>query len=293
MEIMGFRFLHPFDLYGTPLLIVCFGLLLLMERSRPLRNWTQPFYQRAVLNGIVALPAFVVLRLALIPAVVGVGAWAEVHGVGLLNWLAVPMALSAILGFLWLDYSLYLWHRLTHHVAFLWRFHNVHHTDQDLSVTTALRFHFGEMLISIAFRALAVLALGVPPLVVLAYELVFQLSVAFHHSNWALPFRFERMLNRVVVTPRMHGIHHSIVRRETDSNYSSLLTVWDRLHGTLRLDVPQGDITIGVPAYRTQEARKVLALWRMPFEKQKPHWKDAAGHLPDRPRQGDPKRMTP
>src|SRR5690606_5035552 len=120
---------------------------------------------------------------------------------------------------------------------FLWRFHNVHHLDPDLDVSTALRFHFGEIAFSAAFRVVQISAIGVGAPVYWAYELCFQAGTLFHHSNVRLPLRLERALSRLLVTPRMHGIHHSQVEAEASSNYGVLLPWWDLLHRTLRLNV--------------------------------------------------------
>jgi sterol desaturase/sphingolipid hydroxylase (fatty acid hydroxylase superfamily) len=171
-----------------------------------------------------------------------------------------------------LDYTLYLWHVLTHRVPFLWRFHVAHHVDLDLDASTALRFHFGELAISTVWRAAQVALIGVSPLSFSVWQTFLLLSVLFHHSNVRLPIEVERKLNLLFVTPRMHGIHHSIVREETDSNWSSGLTVWDWLHGTLRLNVPQYEITIGVPAYREAEEVGLAQVLKMPFARQRPTW---------------------
>ena len=151
----------------------------------------------------------------------------------------MPRALRVVLGFLLLDYTLYLWHRMNHHAPLLWRFHAVHHVDLDLDTTTGLRFHFGELAMAAGFRALQVLLLGVDRDTLRLWQQLLVLSVVFHHSNLELPVEIEARLNGLLVTPRMHGIHHSTRADETDSNYSSLLSCWDRLHRSLRLDVPQ------------------------------------------------------
>jgi sterol desaturase/sphingolipid hydroxylase (fatty acid hydroxylase superfamily) len=158
-------------------------------------------------------------------------------------------------------------------VPFLWRFHVVHHVDLDLSATTALRFHFAEMLLSVPWRAAQVALLGVSPRALSLWQTCLLVSILFHHSNLRLPIAVERRLARLVVTPRMHGIHHSTVQEETDSNWSSGLTLWDRLHGTLRLDVPQDGIVIGVPAYRDPEEVTLPALLAMPFGAERPTWR--------------------
>ena len=187
---------------------------------------------------------------------------------GVLQRLPLPRWLETLLGILLLDYSLYLWHVLLHRMSVLWRFHVVHHSDLDLDATTALRFHFGELALSIPWRAAQVLLIGVRPQVLQLWQQATLASIVFHHSNLRLPPGLERWLVWVVVTPRMHGIHHSIIEAETNSNWSSGLTLWDRLHGTLRLGVPQDAITIGVPAYRDPEELVLGRIFAMPFSTQ-------------------------
>jgi sterol desaturase/sphingolipid hydroxylase (fatty acid hydroxylase superfamily) len=171
-----------------------------------------------------------------------------------------------------MDYTLYLWHVLMHRVPFLWRFHLPHHVDLDLDASTALRFHAGELAIATGWRAMQVSLIGVSPLSLSVWQTFVLLSILFHHSNVRLPINVELKLNRIFVTPRMHGIHHSIVEEETNSNWSSGLTFWDWLHGTLRLNVPQDQITIGVPAYRNPEEIKLPQILEMPFVEQRPTW---------------------
>jgi sterol desaturase/sphingolipid hydroxylase (fatty acid hydroxylase superfamily) len=182
-----------------------------------------------------------------------------------------------ILAIVLLDYTLYVWHVLTHRVSWLWRFHLVHHVDRDLDASTALRFHAGELALSIPWRALQVAAIGVPPDALLLWQNIVLLSILFHHSNVELPIDVERLVARVVVTPRIHGIHHSIVPDETGSNWSSGLTVWDYLHGTLRLDVPQQVITIGVPAYPAPADVTLANSFALPFGEQRP-WRAFPGN---------------
>ncbi len=155
---------------------------------------------------------------------------------------------KGLVTFLILDYTNYLWHVLNHQLPMLWRFHLVHHTDPDLDVTTALRFHFGELIGFVFYRAAFVLLSGATALQVLVYEILFEAATQFHHSNWQLPYRLEKQLNKLIVTPRIHGIHHSMIREETDSNYSVIFSFWDRLHRTIKLNVPQNLIVTGVPS---------------------------------------------
>src|SRR5205807_5206629 len=150
-----------------------------------------------------------------------------------------------------------------------------------LDASTALRFHFAEMFASIPWRAGQVVLIGLTPFSFSVWQCVFLLSILFHHSNVELPISWERRLNRFIVTPRMHGIHHSIVERETNSNWSSGLTLWDWLHGTLRLNVPQGEITIGVPAFLEPKAVTLPRILAIPFEKQPPSWQFPTGSAPE------------
>jgi sterol desaturase/sphingolipid hydroxylase (fatty acid hydroxylase superfamily) len=143
----------------------------------------------------------------------------------------------------------------------------------DLSASTAIRFHFGEMFLSGLFRTLGVILIGVSPSTILVYEVAFEAWVAFQHSNWRLPFRLEKVLIVFFVTPRMHGIHHSDIQAETNSNFSNLLNVWDRIHRTMRLNVPQESIVIGVPAYKDEHGLSVKSLLGMPFTPQRDYWK--------------------
>jgi sterol desaturase/sphingolipid hydroxylase (fatty acid hydroxylase superfamily) len=189
-----------------------------------------------------------------------------------LNQWAMPTALQVLLSMALLDYTLYIWHVLSHKVPLLWRCHVVHHIDLDLDASTAIRFHFSELALSVLWRVLQVRCLGINPGALSLWQTFLMFNILFHHSNVKLPLQFEVVLNWLVVTPRMHGIHHSIIEAETNANWSSGLTLWDRVHHTYRMDIPQDNIVIGVPAYRLKEE---VGLWRMlilPFVSQPPIW---------------------
>lgn len=141
-----------------------------------------------------------------------------------------------------------------------------------MDVSTSFRFHFGEVFYSSGFRALQVYLLGISLFTYLVYELVFQCATLFHHSNVRLPITFERALNKIIVTPRMHGIHHSIVKDETNSNYSVIFRWWDLMHNTRQLNVKQSEVVIGVPAYSNPEDNKIWNLFVLPFRKQREYW---------------------
>jgi sterol desaturase/sphingolipid hydroxylase (fatty acid hydroxylase superfamily) len=263
-----------FDTYGVPVLLLMFIILFVLEGRFQLRKRVQTRWKRVVINFIVSIPAFALLRVAFIPVMIWLAVSNQTWRIGLNYLFAAPVAVKFIISFLLLDYSNYIWHILLHKLPVLWRFHLVHHTDLDLDVTTAFRFHFGEMIGSIIFRGAAIILIGVSPVMVLIYEIAFEAATQFHHSNIRLPFRLEKLLNYVIVTPRMHGIHHSVIRNETDSNYSIIFSFWDRVHKTVRLNVQQHQIVIGVPSYADERELTIGKLLALPFKKIRP-WQKA------------------
>ncbi|MCW5980918.1 MAG: sterol desaturase family protein [Bryobacteraceae bacterium] len=266
----------------TSLFLIAGACIILLEHKRPLRKHREPKLRRAARNAAVAAVAAIAVRWADAPVTGLLMNRAERRGWGLFRRRRLPLWLEVVAASLALDYSIYLWHVLLHRVPLLWRFHVVHHSDLDLDVSTAIRFHFGELLFSIPLRALQIAALGPSRFTFSLWQTCFGLCVFFHHSEIELPASLERRLAPFLVTPRMHGIHHSIVQRETDSNWSSGLSIWDRLHGTLRLNVPQQAVTIGVPAYREPEQVAAAALIAMPFQHQPPAWEFPDGGSPQR-----------
>jgi sterol desaturase/sphingolipid hydroxylase (fatty acid hydroxylase superfamily) len=272
------------DYVGRPLLACILLALLVLQWRFPLRRQYFSIVHRLVRNFVLSIPGFAIVRLAMLPIPISVAMWAQQNHIGLLNWLALPSWAVFIATFLLMDYAYWWWHWAMHMVPFFWRFHNVHHTDLDLDVSTAARFHFGEMILSIGFLSLAVVVFGVTPIMLAIFFIAFEAAVLFHHSNWRLPIKLERILNLIVVTPRMHGIHHSIVQRETNSNWGTIFCWWDKLHRTLRRDIPQNEITVGVAAYRDEHELTVGKLMALPFREQRP-WRLPNGEQPDRPPQ--------
>jgi len=147
------------------------------------------------------------------------------RGNNLLQAFSIPEPAKTLLAVALMDYTLYLWHILTHKNAKLWKFHVVHHIDLDLVASTVLRFHFGELFISVALRTIQVLLLGIGPQALRTWQTFLMLCILFHHSNIRLPKTFEKQLSKLIVTPRLHGVHHSIVPEEVNSNWSSGLTI--------------------------------------------------------------------
>lgn len=269
------------DHLSTPLLALLLLTLLCLQWRFPLRGQHFSLWRRLIRNFALSLPSHAILRWAMLPIPLAVGAWAGTRQIGLLHWMTLPDWARMIASILLLDYAYWWWHWANHQIPFFWRFHNVHHTDLDMDVTTASRFHFGEMIFSIGFLSLAVLLFGVGPLMLLSFFFVFEAATLFQHSNWRLPIALERVLNHVLVTPRMHGIHHSIVERETNSNWGTTFCWWDKFHRTLRRDIPQDEITIGVAAYRDEQELTIGQLFLLPFRRQR-EWRLPNGEQPER-----------
>ncbi|MEO1192950.1 MAG: sterol desaturase family protein [Pseudomonadota bacterium] len=163
-----------------------------------------------------------------------------------------------------LDCLIYWWHRANHVVPFLWRFHQVHHLDRTLDTTTALRFHPGEVLLSALARAGVILLLGFPLESVLVFETLVLLAALFHHSNLAIPAKLERVLSWIVVTPSIHWVHHHAIRADTDSNYATIFSIWDRLFGSRSATPRWREMPIGVE--RAKDA-SVATLFLLPFRR--------------------------
>jgi sterol desaturase/sphingolipid hydroxylase (fatty acid hydroxylase superfamily) len=216
-------------------------------------------------NAAVGGVSAVVVHLGETPVIVPFAILIDARGIGLLASLALPRWLNIVLACVLMDYTLYLWHVLTHKLPWLWRFHVVHHADLDLDASTAVRFHFGELLISIPWRLAQIAVIGTTPTALIVWQTATLVSILFHHSNAELPARLERALSRIIVTPRMHGIHHSVVDDQVNSNWSSGLALWDRIHGTFRLDVPQNAITIGVPEFQASGLVGLARMLALPF----------------------------
>lgn len=249
-----------------------FLVLLLLESRRSLRRPVEPKSHRVARNAALLASSAVCVAFLQAAFLAALIAGIERGRVGLLWLLPLSDGWRMAIGALLLDYTLWHWHRWNHVVPFLWRFHVIHHADRGLDASTGARFHFGEMSLSVGFRALQVVVTGADALTLAVWNALLIPSVLFHHSNLRLSPRVERLLLPFIVTPRMHTIHHSNFKEETDSNWSSLLSIWDRLHGTLRLDVPLDAVTIGVPAYGRPEAVTLGRMLIGPLLPQPDHW---------------------
>lgn len=228
-------------------------LLLIAERLFPVAIWKEGL-ARLGRNFGLALLNFVAGPLIVIPLTV----YATGHGLAWRPefWVGWP---GLLLDLLLLDLWIYWWHRINHLLPFLWRFHEVHHLDETLDASSALRFHFGEVILSAMVRAVVIVVLSVPLKSVVIFEIVIAFSALFHHSNLRLPQRFERLLSWVVVTPSIHWVHHHAVQRDTDSNYATVLSIWDRIFGSSSRTQRVADLLVGV------EGRQDKHLWGLIF----------------------------
>ncbi len=258
--------------YIPVILTGVFLFLFLLERFVPLRSVKHSLQWRLWINFGVTTLAFAINAVLVQPPTRFIMQWTNQKSLGLIHVVELPAAVEFAIAFLLMDLTFYYWHRANHRFSFLWRFHNVHHIDPDMDVSTAFRFHFMEIALSTGFRIVQIALIGVSAGTFAIYELIYLANTLFHHSNVRLPVEVERLLNIVLVTPRIHGIHHSQVQDETNSNYSVIFPWWDRLHHTLHLNIPSSEITIGISAYSDADDNKLQNLLIMPFQKQRDYW---------------------
>lgn len=251
-------------------LSVFLGLVVLFmswERLAPKRALLRGRKGRWRTNGAIIAIDTLALRLLFPVAAIGAALWAQAQNIGLLNWLAAPLWLAIPLAFLFLDFAIWLQHLLFHRVPLLWRLHRMHHTDVDVDVTTGLRFHPLEMILSMVIKIGVVILIGAPAVAVLLFEVVLNATSLFNHSNIRLPVRADRLLRWWVVTPDMHRVHHSWHPHETNSNYGFNLPWWDRLFRTYR-DQPEAghqDMTLGLEDFRDEKDNALSAILRQPW----------------------------
>jgi sterol desaturase/sphingolipid hydroxylase (fatty acid hydroxylase superfamily) len=249
-----------------------FAAAALLELLLPGRARAQPRGRRWLANLGLLLIDVAAQRLTVGAAAFATALWAQAQGVGLFHLLAVPLWLAAPMGFLALDLGIWAQHVVTHKVPALWRLHQVHHTDLDVDLTTGVRFHPVEILLSAVYKAALVALLGIDPWTVLLFEAALNASSVLTHANVHLPDRVDRRLRLLVCTPDMHRVHHSVVRAETDSNYGFCLSLWDRLFGTMRHAPAAGQLgaTLGLAQHRDARRLGLGSLLAMPLRRRNP-----------------------
>lgn len=256
-------FLPIFSLWW-PMVFVIGAFLLIWESAAPLRTPLESKLRHVSVNLVIFGVNALGLRLVAGGTLLLWSSRIETQAWGLVNQLQLNPLANITVSVILLDLVYYGTHRLNHRVSVLWRFHRAHHSDLDVDVTTGLRFHLGEVLISTGIKVMSVLALGISPLGVLISEMALLISAQFQHSNIPLPAAIERALRLWIVTPPMHIVHHSVRLTEQNSNYGTMLSWWDRLFGTYVTAVPQDTLTLGLDEYRRDLG--VIEFYRIPLD---------------------------
>jgi len=278
MEILGIS--EPLLRFG-----VFAGILLAMailELAIPKRDLSVSKARRWFTNfSIVGIDSLMVRVMARLPdligavavplAAVGAAIAADGYAFGLLNWLELPVWLSIIVALLVLDFAIWLQHVLSHKIPVLWRLHQVHHADRDIDVSTAIRFHPVEIVLSMLYKIVWVVLLGAPAVAVVLFEVILNGCAMFNHANINLPGWLDRGLRTFLVTPDMHRVHHSTVRREHNSNFGFNLSIWDRLFGTYTAQPEAGHSGMQIGLDRYQDERPTTLIWSLiaPFGRRK------------------------
>lgn len=248
------------------------GVLVLMaalETLFPRKPRTQPRLIRWVTNFGILVFYSALLRLLFPVMAMGVAVFAVSKGWGLLNLIEMPLWVHIVISAILLDLAVYWQHVASHKIPAIWAFHKMHHADRDIDVTTGNRFHPVEIILSMLYKMLVVLALGPHVVGVILFEIILNGSAMFNHANLRLPLWLDKIVRLVFVTPDMHRVHHSVIPRETNSNYGFNLTLWDRIFGSY-IDQPQqghDNMTIGLPQYQTDKPSHLLWCLMLPFNK--------------------------
>ena len=245
--------------YVSVLIVLC-----VFEILRPYREPSLPRVKRWLDNLGITLVNNILLTLSLAPVVSAGIAYAGRVRTGLFYIFEFHFLLKLFLTVIIMDFFLYIWHLLNHVVPFFWRFHRVHHSDLNMDVSTATRFHLGELAISALIKGSIILFLGADITGLLVFDVLVLATAQFQHSSLRVPERFERWYWLLFVPPSMHRIHHSVVIRERDSNYGTIFSIWDRILGTMTRNVDQDKIRIGVGAYPDFNRLRFLFLLFMP-----------------------------
>jgi sterol desaturase/sphingolipid hydroxylase (fatty acid hydroxylase superfamily) len=251
--------------------LVCFvGVLVVMmvgEVFAPRRPLTVSKTVRWIHNLSLGVLDTVLLRILFPVAAVDMAVIVQTHGWGLFNQWAVPDWIAITGSMLALDFIIYLQHRAFHAIPICWRFHRVHHVDLDLDVTSGVRFHPVEILVSMGIKMLTVSGLGAPPIAVVAFEILLNATALFNHSNLNISVPLDRVLRQCVVTPDMHRVHHSMLVDETNHNFSFNLPWWDKLLGTYCAQPAAGHhlMTLGLADLRDESLERLPQMLALPF----------------------------
>lgn len=251
-------------------LLLFWGVLFLflsLEILIPYRPSSVSKVKRWINNLALTLFNSILLNLIFSTAIVYTATYAQANKLGILSMVQAPTWLKILVTVAFMDFMLYVWHLLNHEVPFLWRFHRVHHSDLNMDVSSATRFHIGELAISAVIKISLIFFLGASPMGVLIFESALVLCAQFHHSSLKVPKSFETLWWILFVPPSMHRIHHSVKIKERNTNYGTIFSLWDRILGTLLTSVDQVKIRIGVGAYHKPDKLNLHQLLVMPFTK--------------------------
>ena len=254
--------------FARPIIfIVVLVLMALAESLRPKRKRNLPRMERWTTNLGLTVVNIAVLRLLGPISAVTAASYALNNDWGLLNYLSLPFYIEVIAAVIVLDLAIYFQHVASHKLPILWRFHKVHHADRDIDVTTGIRFHPIEAMLSMVYKCVIILLLGPMVLAVVVFEMLLNASAMFNHANVQLPNALDRYLRLIVVTPDFHRVHHSEIQQETDSNYGFFLSVWDRVFKTYTSQPEKGhqDMVIGLSEYQTEKPASFFWSMKLPF----------------------------
>ncbi|RJQ14243.1 MAG: sterol desaturase family protein [Nitrospiraceae bacterium] len=238
-----------------------------LERTTPRRELVTSKGRRWFSNLSISIIDSVSVRWTIPVAATGMAILSAERGWGIFHMMEIPGPAAGLITLAVLDLIIYLQHFMFHHVPLFWRVHRMHHTDLDIDVTTGVRFHPFEILLSMGIKIAAVAALGPPPWSILVFEVLLNATSLFNHSNVFIPSGFDRVLRLLVVTPDMHRVHHSVIIKETNSNFGFNFPWWDRLFGTYRAQPVKGHtgMVIGLADFRDPEKLTLLRLLAIPF----------------------------
>ncbi|MFC1534266.1 sterol desaturase family protein [Thermodesulfobacteriota bacterium] len=258
-----------FNITESTIRLLLFGggilFFFFLELLAPYRLSSVSKVKRWINNLALALFNSIVINLIFSAAIAGTATYVQIHKLGILNMIPAPIWLKILFTVAFMDFILYIWHLLNHKMPFFWRFHRVHHSDLNMDVSSATRFHIGELAISAVIKISVIFFLGADLLGVIIFESAVVLCAQFHHSCLKIPRWFENIFWIFFVPPSMHRIHHSVVIKERDSNYGTIFSFWDRIMETLITRVDQAGIRIGVGAYPKAEKLDFHQLLIMPF----------------------------
>lgn len=238
-----------------------------LELIWPRRAQDDKFRFRRLNNILLLAVNFIAARLIVPLATFEVAVFAAEKEIGLFNIISLPLFLDVVLTLIVFDLLIYIQHVVFHKFNFLWRIHRVHHTDLEIDVTTGIRFHPVEIILSMFYKLIAVYLIGPVAFAIILYEIMLNGAALFTHSNILLNAKLDKFLRMVIVTPDMHRIHHSVLRKETDSNYGNIFSIWDKLFKTYR-PLPEAgydEMMIGLNEFRDPSSGQILQLLKTPF----------------------------